>query len=297
MPLESLKALCTPRASVFDKARRDVVLDLSDLLEGMVKPEAFFEENFLTDGMKVLFREAFRRFAGETDQSIFVLTQAMGGGKTHNMLGMGLLAQHPDWRKKVLPELGKHEQLGPVRVIGFTGRDTDSPLGIWGALAKQLGKKDLFKDYYSPLAAPGPSAWVNLLKGEPLLILLDELPPYFQYAKSRSIGNSDLAEVTTTALANMLVAVAKADLQNVCVVISDLKATYEQGSELINKALKNLTEEVGRQALKLEPVALNTNEIYHILRTRLFQKLPGEKEVQEVARAYAESVRAAKQMD
>ncbi|MEK7217283.1 MAG: DUF499 domain-containing protein, partial [Chloroflexota bacterium] len=249
------------------------------------------------DGMKVLFREAFRRFAGETHQSIFVLTQAMGGGKTHNMLGMGLLAQHPDWRKKVLPELGKHEQLGPVRVIGFTGRDTDSPLGIWGALAKQLGKKDLFKDYYSPLAAPGPSAWVNLLKGEPLLILLDELPPYFQYAKSRSIGNSDLAEVTTTALANMLVAVAKADLQNVCVVISDLKATYEQGSELINKALKNLTEEVGRQALKLEPVALNTNEIYHILRTRLFQKLPGEKEVQEVARAYAESVRAAKQMD
>ncbi|MCZ7647980.1 MAG: DUF499 domain-containing protein [Planctomycetota bacterium] len=297
MPLGSLKDLCVPRKSVFDKARRDVVLDLSDLLDGKIKPQQFFEENYLTEGMKVLFRESFRRFNGESDQGVYVLTQAMGGGKTHNMLGMGLLAKHPDWRKKVFPELAKVEKLGPVRVIGFTGRDTDAPLGIWGSLAEQLGKKDLFKDYYSPLAAPGPSAWVNLLKGEPLLILLDELPPYFQYAKSRQIGNSDLAEVTTTALANLLVAVAKADLQNVCVVVSDLKATYEQGSELVNKALKNFGEEVGRQALKLEPVALNTNEVYDILRTRIFEKLPAKKDVQEIAKAYAESVRTAKQMD
>lgn len=34
----------------------------------------------------------------------------------------------------------------------------------------------------SPLQAPGQSAWINLLKGPPTLILLDELPPYFDNA-------------------------------------------------------------------------------------------------------------------
>src|SRR2546425_13155222 len=91
--------------------------------------------------------------------------------------------------------------------------------------------------YYSPLAAPGQTAWMNLLKGEPLLILLDELPPYFENARSKPIGNSDLAVVTTTALSNLLVAVGKNELANVCVVISDLKATYASGSGQITRAL------------------------------------------------------------
>ncbi len=297
MALPSLKDLCTPRKSVFDKARHDVVLDLSDLIAGSIKAADFFEENFVTDGMKTLLNEAFRRFSGESEQSVFVLSQAMGGGKTHNMIALGLLAAHPEIRKKVSPEIGKYEKLGTVRVVGFSGRQSDEPLGIWGSIADQLGKKDEFKGYYSPLSAPGPNAWVNLLKGTPLLILLDELPPYFQAAKSKTIGHSDLAEVTTTALANLLVAVSKTELKNVCVVISDLKATYQQGSQLVQQALQNFGNEVGRTALKLEPVALNSNEIYDILRTRLFEKLPDAKQIQEVAQAYADSVKAAKQMD
>ena len=42
----------------------------------------------------------------------------------------------------------------------------------------------------------------------PGAFLLDELPPYFAYAKSVAIGNSDLSVVTTAALANLLIAVA-----------------------------------------------------------------------------------------
>ncbi len=51
------------------------------------------------------------------------------------------------------------------------------------------------------------------------------------YAKSRVVGNSDLSVVTTTALANLLVAVNKAELTNVCVIISDLTASYEGGTD------------------------------------------------------------------
>lgn len=62
--MKTLKQLCTPRQSVFDRSRRDVVLDLTDLIdrEGHIDPYEFFEENYFTDGMKRLLREAFRRF-------------------------------------------------------------------------------------------------------------------------------------------------------------------------------------------------------------------------------------------
>ena len=40
-----LKEACTPRKSVFNKERRDVVLDLSDLLESKMDLDKFFEEN------------------------------------------------------------------------------------------------------------------------------------------------------------------------------------------------------------------------------------------------------------
>jgi hypothetical protein len=295
--MRTLKQACKLRSSVFDRSKRDIVLDLTDLIQDCMDPEEFFEENYLTDGMKRLLREAFRRFEGKSAQGVFKLTQAMGGGKTHNLIALGLLARHFKLRKKVMGDLYESKNLGEVRVVAFSGRESDAPLGIWGSLADQLGKKDVFKDYYSPLSAPGQTAWVNLLKGEPLLILLDELPPYFQNARSKAIGNSDLSEVTTTALANLLVAVGKDELSNVCVVISDLRATYEQGTQQINRALQNLENEVGRTALSLEPVGLNTDEIYHILRKRIFVKLPDKDEIKSVAQGYAQAVRDAKQMD
>ena len=42
---------------------------------------------------------------------------------------------------------------------------------------------------------------------------------------------------------------------------------------------------------------MNTDEFYHILRKRLFETLPSEAEVAEVAQGYAKAVRDAKQMD
>jgi wyosine [tRNA(Phe)-imidazoG37] synthetase (radical SAM superfamily) len=221
----------------------------------------------------------------------------MGGGKTHNMIALGLLASNPALRTKVLGSDGAGSKLGKVRVIGFNGRQSDAPLGIWGAIADQLGKKDQFKDYYSPLQAPGETAWINLLKGEPTLILLDELPPYMDYVKSRAIGNSDLSVVTTTALANLLVAVNKAELTNVCVIISDLTASYEGGTAQINKALANLQRETSRSALRIEPVNPHGDELYHILRTRLFEKLPDNETIKAIANEYAKAVRDAKEMD
>ena len=215
--------------------------------------------------MKTLLTEGFRRLEGKSDQGVFKLTQAMGGGKTHNLLALGLLAKYPGHRSEVMDSFySPGAELGPTRVVAFTGRESDAPLGIWGAIAEQLGKKDQFADYYAPLAAPGQSAWINLLKGDPLVIMLDELQPYFVNAASKSIGNSDLAVVTTTALSNLLVAVGRDELRNVCLVISDLRAAYDSGSAQVASALTDLENETGRGAMPLEPVRMNTDEFYHI---------------------------------
>ncbi|CAG0962134.1 hypothetical protein METP2_00859 [Methanosarcinales archaeon] len=294
--MKTLDKTCKPRQSVFDTARRDEVLDLTNLIENKINPHEFFKENYLTDGMRSLFREAFRVFAGKSGSGVIKLTQAMGGGKTHCMIAMGLLAKHPELRSDVMGSDYK-DALGSVNVVAFTGRESDAQFGIWGAIAEQLGKKDVFKDYYSPLKAPGQSAWVNLLKGKPLLILLDELPPYLENARSVNIGNSDLSVVTVTALSNLLVAAGKDELSNVCIVISDLKATYEGGTESIHSALVNFENEVGRTALNLEPVGLNTDDVYHILKKRLFEELPADGDIMAIAEAYAKAIKDAGQMD
>ena len=294
----TVKQACTPRPSAFDPTRRDTVLDLTSFAAGSIDPAAFFAENHVTEGMRTLLREGFRRLEGKSAQGVFKLTQAMGGGKTHNLLAFGLLARHPEYRAEVMG--GFHESdaaLGPVPVVAFTGRESDAPLGVWGAIAGQLGKRERFNDYYAPLAAPGQTAWVNLLQGGPLVVMLDELPPYFANAASKAIGNSDLAVVTTTALANLLNAVAQDKLPNVCVVISDLKATYGAGSANIREALANMEQETDRHAMNLEPVRMNTDELYHILRRRIFATLPDEAAIREVADGYAQAVREAKQMD
>ena len=296
--MQTLKQACTPRPGTFDPARRDTVLDLTDLIDGRIDAAGFFAENYTTEGMRTLLTEGFRRLEGKSTQGVFKLTQAMGGGKTHNLLALGLLAKHPEVRAEVMGGFYTPDaNLGPVRVVAFSGRESDAPLGIWGAIAEQLGRKEQFNDYYAPLSAPGQTAWVNLLQGDPLVIMLDELPPYLANAAAKSIGNSDLSVVTTTALANLLVAVGRDELRNVCVVISDLTATYGAGGSQIVTALTDLEAETGRSAMNLEPVRMNTDEFYHILRRRLFEGLPDEAGIEAVAHAYGKAVREAKQMD
>jgi len=294
----SLKQLCVPRQSVFDTQRRDTVLDISDLINDKINPAEFFDENFITEGMKTLLEQGFRRLEGRSNQGVFLLKQAMGGGKTHNLLTLGLLARHPDFRQKVMGKIYLPDAtLGSVKVVAFSGRESDAPLGIWGTIAEQLGKKELFKDLYSPLQAPGQTAWETLLAGQTVLILLDELPPYFENAHSKAIGNSDLARVTATALSNLLVAVGRESCARVCLVITDLVGAYQAGAQQISDVLADFENETHRSAMSLEPVRMNSDELYHILRKRIFEKIPTENEITEVAQAYAKAVRDAKQMD
>jgi hypothetical protein len=300
--MKSLKELCIPRRSVFAADRRATVLNLDTFLKGEVKGTEFFEENFFTNGMLTLVDRAFRHLSGSgAGSSVFLLSQAMGGGKTHSMIALGLLARDPDLRRKVLGDLNPAPKLGRCRVAGFNGRSTDSAGGIWGSLAEQLGKEAQFAKYVSPLlSAPGPEAWKQLLGSEPLVLFLDELPPYLEYAVAVPVGNADLGVVTTTALANLFIAVG--EMENVCLVLSDLAGTnFSIGQSNLeaafNRAVQGITSESRRIAVPITPVNPNGDELYHILRKRLFEHVAPEAEKQKVAAAYREALREAAKMN
>jgi predicted AAA+ superfamily ATPase len=126
---------------------------------------------------------------------------------------------------------------------------------------------------------------------------LDELPPYFHAARAREVGHTDLSELTTTALANLFVAVQRPELSNTVVVLSDLDGrNYGLGHENMHRALDDLRDETGRTALQIQPVRPNNDELYHILRRRLFAKLPSPEEIDLVARAYQKALKDARDM-
>ena len=97
-----------------------------------------------------------------------------------------------------------------------------------------------------------------------------------------------MADIATRAFANMLSAAGK--LKNVCVVVSDLEASYAEGGALIERALLDARKELGRQEKAITPVHLAGNEVYDILRKRLFVKLPDTAVIEDIAAKYGEAL-------
>jgi|TARA_B100002051_G_C16536764_1_gene535463 hypothetical protein len=103
----------------------------------------------------------------------------MGGGKTHLMVGFGLLAKDPNLRQTQIGATPYQAEFGTSKIAAFNGRNNPHTY-LWGELARQIKR---FREYWeSGAKAPDEQAWVNLFDGDdPILILLDEMPPYFQY--------------------------------------------------------------------------------------------------------------------
>ena len=285
-----------PRKTVFERSQADTVWNLSDI--EAIKATDFFAENYITAAMRILLPEAFKRLEQRDGAcGIFRLSQSMGGGKTHSLLALGLLAKHQSLRAGVLADCGYElGPLGGVRLITFSGGAQPTPNGLWGFLAEQIGKKEALRDCYSPLRAPTEIEWERLLGGEPTLILLDELPPYFEAVRAITTGATSLDALTTIALRNLFQSVKDNKLPNVCIVLTDLAGTAYQGSAVALDSLKDADYEANRVATTLTPVDLSTDELYCILRKRLFARLPSGEEVAQVAEGHAQALDQAQKM-
>jgi len=171
----------------------------------------------------------------------------MGDGKTNLMVALGQLARDSLLRTKVVPEIARDAAFGDTRLVAVEGRSGFEEMFVWGEIAKQLGKGAQFSKFWRDGAkAPSEKDWTDLIGDDPTLILLDELPPYFDYAVTRIVGNGNLAQVTTYALSNLLSASLK--LKRCCIVISNLSGSYScrtAGSRAVRSAPANARDRRG----------------------------------------------------
>ena len=283
--MKSVKELCKLQENALSINVGNQIEQLEQIITG-TNGRDFFKKTFITEGMKKLLSAGMARLAAKSSDCIFHLKQAMGGGKTHIMVGFGLLAKDKALRAELASDIPYQSDFGNAKIAAFNGRNQPANY-FWGSIATQLDKPSLFKQYWENGAkAPDEEAWLKLFDtNEPILILLDELPPYFDYYTSQVLGNGTVATVITRAFSNMLTAAQKRN--NVCIVVSDLDAAYESGTNLIKSALNDAKQELGRAVVNITPVNLESNEIYEILRKRLFVDLPDAKEIAEIAEAYA----------
>lgn len=288
--LLAAKDACQLHPMALDYTMGEQIENLSDVIERTAADaREFFDKNYLTKGMELLLSQGLMRLAGKTEQAVFELKQAMGGGKTHSMIALGLLAKDAELRAAVVPELAKEAPFNNAKLVALNGRMGFEETFVWGEIAIQLGKESAFSKFWKDgPKAPSEKDWIALIGDEPTLILLDELPPYFDYAVTRTVGAGTLAQVTTFALSNLLSASLK--LSRCCIVISNLSGSYEGASKELQRAIRNFEQEANRQARAITPVDLASQEIYDILRKRLFKVLPNKSVIDAVASAYAASL-------
>jgi hypothetical protein len=287
--LLTVKDACELQENALEIRVSDQIEQLDELIKAEGDGQRFFDRTHITQGMRTLIVEGITRLAGKSNQAIFHLKQAMGGGKTHLLIGLGLLARHPELRNKICADVPYANSFGAAKVAAFNGRN-NPPNFFWGEIAQQLDKAELFRDFWvAGPKAPDEKDWLKLFDGgEPILILLDEMPPYFHYLDTQKVGNGTVADIATRAFANMLTAAGKKS--NVCVVVSDLAASYDSGTRLINRALEDARQELGRQERNITPVDLEGNEVYDILRKRLFKRLPDRSIIEDIASLYGRAL-------
>lgn len=283
--IQPIRKACKLQPNALEITVGDQIEQLNQIIED-TNGQEYFKKTFITDGMRTLLAKGMARLAGKSNDTVFHLKQAMGGGKTHLMVGFGLLAKDASLRQTEIESIAYQTDFSSAKIAAFNGRNNPDNY-FWGEIAQQLGKGAIFREYWeSGAKAPDEQAWLNLFEGaEPILILLDEMPPYFHYYSTQALGDNTIADVATRAFSNMLTAAQRKN--NVCIVVSDLEAAYDTGGKLIQRALDDATQELGRAEVSITPVNLESNEIYAILRKRLFLSLPDKSAIADVASVYA----------
>ncbi|HIQ00133.1 TPA: ATP-binding protein [Candidatus Bipolaricaulota bacterium] len=257
------------------------------------EPRQFFDRTYPTQGLVILLATVLRRLAGQGGEGIVHLQTPFGGGKTHCLIALYHFFKHPeialetqfgDW---VISEAGVEVPKG-VRVLTFVGVSEDPLTGKtpWGKLAEQLGRYEDLRDSDESRLTPGKERLRKLLAGAPTLILMDEIAEYAAKVvspKEIAEAGENAARVYQSQLFSFFhdLTEAVSSLPN-CALVVTLTTSSPYGAEG-ERAQHQLGEIFGRMRKILEPV--QGEEIYEIVRRRLFEDLGAEQQRRRIAAA------------
>ena len=266
--------------SVFAADLSDVVADRGPL--EYRDADLFFRKTYPTQGLVNLLSAIAARLAGKgSGEAVIQIQTPFGGGKTHSLIALYHLFQNSrrEHDGELIAKVQEQAGVGAIpkaRVVTFVGTAAD-PLGKtpWGELAVQLGNYTLLEEHDRKRLAPGKDLLHKLLDGAPTLLLMDEVAEYAARAKEfREQVIAFFQELTET---------VKVLPQCALVVTLPSSAPYGDEGE---RVLRQLQQVFGRLEAIYTPV--EGEEIYEILRRRLFEDTPDPSEVRKVADSYWE---------
>ena len=131
--MKTVRDACQLQPNALSIKLSDQIEQLDELIGSEGSGEAFFERTSITQGMQDLITEGTARLAGVSTQAVFHLKQSMGGGKTHLLVGFGLLARHAALRAEYCAGMAHADlQHGNVILVPASKASSD-PAGIRSA--------------------------------------------------------------------------------------------------------------------------------------------------------------------
>ncbi len=268
-------------------------------------PEAFFSKTYLTVGLSNVLRKIGRALSAQAESGdrIISLQTSFGGGKTHALVALWHLARHTKELRKSPASADVRRALGDdfpdkVKAVAvFTNETCDATQGrqtllgvhtrtLWGELALQLGGVELYRDIEAndrEQTVPQGLFVKILQRAAPCLILLDEMADYCMGASAVKVEGSTLADQTISFIQQLSGAVSQ--VPGVALVAT-LPASHMEvsSSESGREILGALERRFGRMSSDLRPVA--DEEIYEVVRRRLFESLGDPNEHKKAADTY-----------
>jgi hypothetical protein len=269
-------------------------------------PVVFFSKTFYTAGLKNVAKTVIKGLNGKEDSEnrVISLQTGFGGGKTHTLISLyhlckwGNRASQSDSARELLEYTGMPE-FTSANIAVFTNTTNDAANGritadgihiqtIWGELAYQLGGKDAYeivRKNDEQLIAPAGLFKKVLESCKPALILIDELADYCVKASARKAVNSSLTDQTISFMQELTEAVAST---NHCVAVITLPASPQEvgNTAEAQSILNSLQKRVSRVGADTQPVA--EDEIYEVIRRRLFENMGDEFQIEACATKYME---------
>jgi Protein of unknown function (DUF499)/Swt1-like HEPN len=267
-------------------------------------PVVFFQKTYFTAGLKSIAKRVIQGLNGgqDADNRVISLQTGFGGGKTHTLISlyhlakMGKNALLSDSTMELIAATGE-PTFDTAHIAVFTNTSNDPTQGrriegitiktIWGELAYQLGGSiayELIRENDEKQVAPKGLFKKVLEKCKPCLILIDELADYCVSASAIKVGASNLSEQTISFMQELTEAVSGTDN---CVMIATLPMSAQELAASPNSAqiLSALENRIIRLGSNLKPV--EDDEIFEVVRRRLFEDLGSEDEIEKVISSYS----------
>lgn len=265
---------------------------------------SFFPKTYLTEGIKDLAGRVVRALNGEASENRVVSLQTgFGGGKTHSLIAVYHIARLGE-RLQGLPSCagllpkGVVPKFKEAKAVVFTNNTTDVVQGrkvsesitiytLWGEIAYQLGGEAAYETMRkNDEARQAPSA--SLLKpileaAAPALILIDELADYCNKAAAQVVGSSTLFNQTTSFMQTLTEVVSRVP-KTLLLVTLPASSTEVTSSKIGHEILSSLEARITRIGASVKPV--DDDEVFEVVRRRLFERIKDEALVKRVAERY-----------